>query len=649
MKNLFKYISLILVLVAFWGCQEEEPELGSPIAASELDFDIYQDANDPNMVVLESRTPNVIPFWTTPSGRSTSVTDTVRLAFPGTYKFVYSVQSRGGLVSADTTIINITTSNLSYVDDPLYNLITGGGPGNSKTWLLDLDEEGVSKYFIGPMYFLGSEVGYGEECLVEDGDCWDYKPDWQGNQWVATLGDYGSMTFGLENNATLVANHNMIPARGQESGVFEINTDTYTLSTSDATPLHTPNYEDCVDNWGQARIISLTENTMQLGFFRKESCESVALLVFNYISEEYAENWVPEDQGEPEPDLPDDWQDDVNQQVNTELTWVLSPETPFNYANLDGTLMNPSWISPADYPEWTGYTADLAANFAEFSLTFNSADSTALYTDPSGNENEGSYVLSENGIYTFEGIDPNFNITPGTSFAPTAENQLRILQIEYDNEGKVSGMWVGARSTEKPEYLAYHLVLQGDAPADPLRAWKNALVGKTFIPDINWFINFVGVAPGFAGGWTNSDTFGDDYTQDWVYDESTREIAETASIMFFMDGDQMKVTVSQTLITEHQDGENWVTDDTNTEYSVTGNVNIDPEEGILSIDVPLIDYAGSAARWLQTNGTDNSGDWFFVPHGGSTLSTINSAGLWLGYTTPDKPTETTIFHYIVAN
>lgn len=459
MRNVFKYLSLMIVLVAFWGCQEEEPELGSPISASELNFEIYQDANDPNKVILESHTPNVIPFWTTPSGRSTSVTDTVRLAFPGTYKFVYSVQSRGGIVSADTTVINITTSNLSYVDDPLYNLITGGGPGNSKTWLLDLDEEGVSKYFIGPMYFLGSEVGYGEECLVEDGDCWDYKPDWQGNQWVATLGDYGSMTFGLENNATLVANHNMIPARGQESGVFEINTDTYTLSTSDATPLHTPNYEECVDNWGQARIISLTENTMQLGFFRKASCESVALLVFNYISEEYAENWVPEDQGEPEPDLPDDWQDDVNQQVNTELTWILSPETPFNYANLDGTLMNPGWNSPSDYPEWTGYTADLAANFAEFSLTFNSADSTALYTDPSGNENEGSYVLSENGIYTFEGIDPNFNITPGTSFAPSAENQLRILQIEYSGD-KVSGMWVGVRDPEKPEYLAYKLILQ---------------------------------------------------------------------------------------------------------------------------------------------------------------------------------------------
>lgn len=290
--NILKYWLFIMSIgLLFTACQDEY-ELGKLLPVEQLQFEITQNPADPNMVILESLTPNVTPLWTTPTGRSTRVKDTVLLPFEGTYKFVYGVQSDGGYVSADTVVLNITTQNLSYVDHPLWNLLTGGGPGNSKTWLLDLNAEGVSKYFAGPQYFFGTDNGWQGECIVEGGDCWSWEPDWQGNQWLADAGDYGEMTFSLEGGAFLTADHQMIPSRGQESGTFFLDAASYTLTTSDATALHTSNTDDCA-NWYKARIFSLTEDYMQLGFVRNASCDGEVMLVFNYISKEYSDNWVP--------------------------------------------------------------------------------------------------------------------------------------------------------------------------------------------------------------------------------------------------------------------------------------------------------------------------------------------------------------------
>ncbi|UII23709.1 hypothetical protein [Fulvivirga ligni] len=468
MKNqLYKYPLFILLLsTLFMACQPEEFELGEKVDKSELQFEIYQDTEDPNMVILNSLTPNVTPLWTTPMGRSTRVNDTVRLAFSGNYKFVYGVQSAGAYITSDTVEVNITTMNLSYVNDPLWEKLTGG-VGESKTWVLDLDEEGVSKYFNGPMYFYGSDNGWllgggpfdsnATGCYGED--CWTWPADWAGNQWIADLGDYDEMTFSLIDGAKLTANHNMIPARGLESGTFFLDADAKTLSTSDVTALHTPNNDACVDDWYHAKVLSLTDDYMQLGFVRKESCDGVALLVFNYISKEYSENWVPEDQPEPEPTLPDGWLDDVSRITNSELTWKLSPETPFNWTSLDGTFLN-NWSSPADYPAWSGFDANVPATYEDFELTFNSDDYTVEYVDPSGNVTNGTYTLDENGVYTFDGVQPSFDIGSAIDLNTTAENQWRILKIERDGSN-VSGMWVGARDPEKPEYLAYHLILDG--------------------------------------------------------------------------------------------------------------------------------------------------------------------------------------------
>lgn len=642
MKNyIYKFLFMMLAAsVLFWACSPEEFELEKAVDKSSLDFSISQNPEDPNMVLLESLTPGAIPHWITPMGRSTKEVDTVLLPFAGSYQFIYSVLSGGGYVTGDTVTLELTTNNLSYVEDPLWTLLSGG-QGNSKTWLLDLDADGVSKYWEGPMYFGGTQLTFEFGCEVtpaEEGDCWTWFPDWPGNSWIMPAADYGSMTFSLEGSATFTSNN---PALGtSETGTYFLDADKHELSTTDAEILHGAPQDGVVADWGDLQLLSLTEDAMQIAALRDEqlSGEGPAVLIFNYISKDYSDNWVPEETEDPEPDLPDGWEDDISVKTDTELTWVLSPETPFNWTGLDGSFLN-DWNSAEDYPDWAVFTAAAAANYENFSLTFNSADGSVEYVAPDGSSTEGTYTLSD-GYFTFMGVTPSFTIADWVSLYTSDDNQWRVLRIKMDDLGDVIGMWVGVRDPVKPEYFAFHLELQTEAaPPDPLDPWKNALVGKTFKPDTEWFINWVGVSPDFSGGWTSSGIFGSDFdSNNWIYNEMTYNIAQSASITFTDEGDELGVSVSQTLY----DADGNVVD---ADFTATGTAVIDVENKTLTFDIPLIDYTGSAAAWLETNGND--GLWYFVPHAGSNLSNVDSNGLWLGYGTPDNDSETTILHYIV--
>jgi hypothetical protein len=88
------------------------------------------------------------------------------------------------------------------------------------------------------------------------------------------------------------------------------------------------------------------------------------------------------------------------------------------------------------------------------------------YVAPDGTTETGTYTLDEKGIYTFDGIAPSFSVIGWASFGLTADNQLRIMSIEKDADGNVSGMWVGAKDPAKPEYMAYHLVPSAGSSAE---------------------------------------------------------------------------------------------------------------------------------------------------------------------------------------
>ena len=667
MKKINKFL-FILSLLAFviTACAPDEFLLGDKdVAPSDLvegiAFKIEHDASNPNIIYLKSMMGNkYTPLWNHPQGRSQEQVVTLKIPFAGTYSVQFGVETRGGIVYGEPVTLKVDQMYAGFISDEMWTLISGGS-GKSKTWYLDLDASGVSKYFDGPLYFYGTydsweQVTNGVKA-PEGADSWNWNPKYKENTWLMNAADFGSMTFDLIDGANLTVEHKTLSARGIEKGSYMMDVDNHTMRTTDASVLHDDGRDQQVLQWGDIRILSLTKDAMQLAVMRDNSSEGKCLLVYNFISKDYADSWTPGEVAEPEPKLPDGWEADISQTVSKTIKWVLSPETPFNWATLDGTLMNADWTSADKYASWTGFNASAAAKYANFSLTLNSATKSATYVAPDGTSSKGTYTLDEKGIYAFDGFKPNFEICGGWVYLSTTDaNQWRITSIEKDASGAVTGMWVGKRDPQKAEYMVYHLVPQigGGGATDKLAAWKTALVNKTFKPDANWFIDWLNFD--MSGGWTSASTFGADFTSNgWVWNEATSKIAKSVTLKFTEEGAYILATLTQDV---YDESGNLVTGGKN----VTGKVVINPDNPSIGFEFPLVNYTGSAGNWLNATNPKGSkwtkplgeNEWIFVSHGESNLSNINSKGFWLGAVSNavgagDTKDELLVFHYVLAN
>lgn len=265
----------IIILIAFGGfimgltsCTKKY-ELGALMDKSTLKYTITPSSANPNDIVLTSLTPNVTPVWVTPSGQSQRIQDTINLPFPGTYKFVYGVESDGGFVQADTSLVIINTLDQHAVSTPMWTNLTGGF-GKSKTWVLDLDANGKSKFFGGPIYFAGTG--------------WEWDAGWSGNSWICPALDYGTMTFDLIGNANFKSNNKAIASLGSATGTFMLYASTNQLQTYGAEVIHDATQGPNVANWNaKMQIQSLTDSTMQLIAVENAS----SWLIYNYVSQDY--------------------------------------------------------------------------------------------------------------------------------------------------------------------------------------------------------------------------------------------------------------------------------------------------------------------------------------------------------------------------
>ncbi len=270
MKNKFKIIYVFFgIALLFTACTPKEYNLGPLINKSALKFTITPSSENPNDIVLVSLTPNLTPMWVTPSGQSIRVIDTINVPFPGTYKFVYGVESDGGLVQADTTAVTITTIDQKTVSDSMWINLTGG-LGKSKTWLYDLDANGVSKYFTCPFYFAGTG--------------WEWDPAWKDIGWSGVeAGDYGSMTFDLINAPNFKSDNKMFPELSG-TGTFMLYTATNQLKTNGAQLIHDRAEGDKVANWyAKMTIKTLDADHMQV----IAVIDADNWLIYNYISKDY--------------------------------------------------------------------------------------------------------------------------------------------------------------------------------------------------------------------------------------------------------------------------------------------------------------------------------------------------------------------------
>lgn len=473
MKKIFYkiYASLVVLVLIFVACTPDSNELEIPdVTADDLAegiaYTITHDAANPNIVYLESKMGSkYTPLWEHPMGRSQERKITLKMAFDGTYTVKFGVETRGGAVYGEPATFTVEDFCADFVTGEMWDFLAGGA-GNSKTWVPDTGNYGMKQGF----YSCFDPTATYLDMIADAGKNNWYAKDktwWEpGNGDVGiTADDLNSyMTFSLEGKAGLTVHRFTDGQETVTEGMFSMNTDDHTMSAIDVDFVHGAWADGkAVDFRNGFQILVLTENQLMIGNYRDEalSGEGKCVYCWNFVSKEYADNYVPEpEEPEPsEPQLPDGWKDDVSETVSvvtsTTIKWTLSKKNPVDWASQSGKLLN-GWTSLSDYPDWLG-TPDPAA-YEGFAMILDSKEMKATFVTPDGGETEMSYTLDDKGIYAFSGTIPTVTIVGWMTFHVSDANTLRILSIEKDNEGNLSGMWLGIPNPDKPdtEYIAYH-------------------------------------------------------------------------------------------------------------------------------------------------------------------------------------------------
>jgi hypothetical protein len=454
------------------SCKKEQNDLDAPLSPSQIKFDVVQDKTvDPggNTVYLINNTPETLPVWDYGTGKSTRQRDTVRFAFKGTYTIKYTALTGGGLVEMPPVTISVTQDNLTYVNDPLWTLLTGG-VGKEKAWLLDANANGDKKFFTSPVYFAGQDNAYGslasggqtvvwsQVCSNPAGpNCWTYAPNYTSDTWAADKRDYGFMTFSLKGGPFITTDHKGVANVTTESGTFFLDVNTLMLTTSNAAPLYvsyTPNDVVSVFSW---RILSLTENTMQLAVKNKTKAE---YQVLNYISKTFSDNWTPPP---PPAVLPDSGFNPVFAPGEL-LAMLTGGANAGRFWALDVNGNPIDWIAKGK-----GWTTSKAStyNWGWNETWDETAKNAWIRFDNIGGQNYTRFQngVSTGGTFTINEAANEITLNNNTLIQNTASslnstvNKIRVIKA-YPMEFRTKGIWFGTSyDTAKDEWFAFHYII----------------------------------------------------------------------------------------------------------------------------------------------------------------------------------------------
>lgn len=448
---------MLLALVWFTtSCQKDDHELGNLLSKSQIDFEVVQDlAADPggNTVILKNNTPETVAMWDYGTGRSNRTTDTVRFPFKGSYEIKFSALTAGGVVEMDPVEVTVTEDNFDYISDPLWTFLTGG-VGNEKTWILDYGNYGI---FAGPLSYYEPQTTWTE---IQDGTAkLGWAPSWSDNQWIIPAADTASrMTFRLVNGAFL--NTHKVTEGVDEQGTFFLNANAKTISTTDATILRSAGFIANASNWNNDLVLlSLTEDQLQIGV-RRTNNEGDYLYVWNFVSKEYADNYVPEDPGDPEPDEGFDPQFEAGELLEM-LTGGVSSGRIWKL-DVDGNPVD--WVKAG-----IGWTTDAGSSFDwGWNATWVAAvEDSWIRFDRWGGQNYTRFQdgVEVSGTFTINEETNEITLTdntllqnPGHWMNPTT-NTIKVVKAFPDEFGD-KGIWFGTGyNSDADEWLAFHYII----------------------------------------------------------------------------------------------------------------------------------------------------------------------------------------------
>lgn len=134
-----RFLTFAMVsIIALASCKKDEPTLIDPPTAEDAQFTYVPSADNPNIIEFMASNPDMTASWDFGNG-STGTGTNVSATYPyaGTYTVTLTVLNQGGSNSSTQEIV-IANDDLSLLDDPIFNALTGGtgGPG-SRTWVID--------------------------------------------------------------------------------------------------------------------------------------------------------------------------------------------------------------------------------------------------------------------------------------------------------------------------------------------------------------------------------------------------------------------------------------------------------------------------------------------------------------------------------
>ena len=471
------FVAMIAMTLGFTACSPTDYELGAGSLKPEdlaegTAYTVTHDGQNPNIIYLESKMgSSYTALWETPQGRFQAEKVTLKMPFAGEYSVQFGVETRSGVVYGSESKFTVADICTDFITSEVWTLLAGG-VGEEKTWVYDNGQYGIGS----------GELSYGDPAANTNLGLNNFTSNWDpgaGHCGEDTMWD-SYMTFNLKGKAGYTF-YNSTSGQTQ-TGVFGLNEDSYVLSLTDADLMHPNAWDGRLASWRMnLQIIELDENHLRIGYVRiPGSWGGEWVEVFNYVSKEYADNYVPPVDDNPAPTLAETWQSDIsvlNKDFNSyrDIVWKLyDGDDATAYFDLYGKLVD-------------GIQA-ASDNGLDYKLELNSGAMTYVATTADGDQREGTYDISADGFLTFSnGLPTESAGKGGAVFKANADNTLRVLSYTMDGD-ELTDLWLGYDINDvhgnRYRYQAFHFVptIKG---ASTVEEWKAGL--HYFNTGWNWF------------------------------------------------------------------------------------------------------------------------------------------------------------------
>ncbi len=231
-------------------------------------------------------------YWNQPNGRSQGRVVKLQLPFQGEYEVTFGVDTRGGVVYGAPHKFQVTTNNMSLLEDPLYAYLTGG-VGSSKKWVPCDKAYGVGQC-TGPVMYCNPDEVLNDGSGATDIGINRMVPNWDPGfqSWLIPqdspyMDSYMVFTLDDKNGCTITE------YQGEEAvtttGKWNLNLSDKnhpTLSFTDAFAMHNTGFNSVCDNYTTDIVITeLTPYMLQLATMRTNS-EGPWWIIWNFIAED---------------------------------------------------------------------------------------------------------------------------------------------------------------------------------------------------------------------------------------------------------------------------------------------------------------------------------------------------------------------------